>query len=547
MKAREITRYVRFVGAMMLAFAMVLGMVPLKALATEVEVAQPEAEDVQALDTQADGFQDDVVVEDVAPEEVLVTQSEPQGDSVVNRDEALLADGIIDGSAVSENSGDNTQPIDGTRMADALESQMRTQAGSPVDYWSFSCTADYAKAKSVLDIVNSRRASAGRSALRMNASLQSAAMQRAAEIAMYFDHTRPDESSCFTVSDMASGENIAAGQQTASAVMSAWMNSSGHKANILEPSFSSIGVGCCVVGGITYWVQLFSYQSSSSNTFAGSGSRSQSFTVAVSYGSPTVDNIYIYNTDGKTSLYTQSPNVLTRGKNFCIGFCVKDSQLNTQFRVSPHDFSWSSSNTGVARVSQTGVVTAGPEVGTADVFATSSRSGVVLKIPFKTTPPNVSYRTHVQRIGWQKYVSNGAMSGTSGKSYRLEGINIKLSNLPYSGGIQYRTHVQRIGWQGWKKNGAMAGTSGKSYRLEAIEIKLYGEMAKQYDVYYRVHCQKFGWMGWAKNGQRSGSEGYGRRLEGIQIVLVKKGAAAPGNTYLGIKRNIWRAYVKRGK
>jgi uncharacterized protein YjdB len=138
------------------------------------------------------------------------------------------------------------------------------------------------------------------------------------------------------------------------------------------------------------------------------------------------------------------------------------------------------------------------------------------------------------------------MSGTSGRSYRLEGINIKLSNKA-SGGIQYRTHVQKIGWQSWRKDGAMAGTSGKSYRLEAIEIKLYGEMAKYYDVYYRVHCQKFGWMGWAKNGQRSGSQGYSRRLEGIQIVLVKKGAAAPGNTYLGIRRNVWRAFVKRGK
>jgi uncharacterized protein YjdB len=157
----------------------------------------------------------------------------------------------------------------------------------------------------------------------------------------------------------------------------------------------------------------------------------------------------------------------------------------------------------------------------------------------------VSYRTHVQRLGWQSYVKDGAMSGTSGRSFRLEGINIKLSDLPYSGGIQYRTHVQKLGWQDWRKDGVMAGTSGKSYRLEAIEIKLTGEMAKQYDVYYRVHCQKFGWMGWAKNGQRSGSAGYSRRLEGIQIVLVKKGTSAPGATYKGIKQNVSRAFAQR--
>ena len=171
MQTREIARYVRIVGAMVLAFAMVLGTVPLKALATEVEVAQSEAEDVQVMDAQAVGSNDEVAVEDADPEQTLVTQSESQGDSVVNRDEALLADGIIDEGAASKSSDDDTQPIDGVRMADALESQMRTQAGSPIDYWSFSCTADYAKAKSVLDMVNSRRASAGRSALRMNASL----------------------------------------------------------------------------------------------------------------------------------------------------------------------------------------------------------------------------------------------------------------------------------------------------------------------------------------------------------------------------------------
>lgn len=161
--------------------------------------------------------------------------------------------------------------------------------------------------------------------------------------------------------------------------------------------------------------------------------------------------------------------------------------------------------------------------------------------------PWVSYRTHVQRYGWQKYVRNGAMSGTSGKSKRLEGINIVLGGLPCSGGVQYRTHVQRVGWQGWRKDGKMSGTSGKSLRLEAIQIKLYGEVASRYDVYYRVHCQRFGWMGWAKNGAMSGSAGYSRRLEGIQIVLVPKGQPGPGTSYAGINQNVWRAFAQRKK
>ncbi len=161
--------------------------------------------------------------------------------------------------------------------------------------------------------------------------------------------------------------------------------------------------------------------------------------------------------------------------------------------------------------------------------------------------PHVSYRTHVQRIGWQHYVSDGEMSGTSGRSFRLEGIKIRLSDLPCAGGIQYRTHVQRIGWQGWRRDDAMAGTKGKSYRLEAIEIKLYGEMANRYDVYYRVHCQRFGWMGWAKNGQRSGSAGYSRRLEGIQIVLMPKDQPGPGPTCNGITQRFAAPFKQKGK
>ena len=73
----------------------------------------------------------------------------------------------------------------------------------------------------------------------------------------------------------------------------------------------------------------------------------------------------------------------------------------------------------------------------------------------------------------------------------------------------------------------MSGTSGKSLRLEAIEIKLTGEIADLYDVYYRVHAENIGWMNWAKNGEQSGTAGYAYRLEGIEIVLVEKGKKPP--------------------
>ena len=143
----------------------------------------------------------------------------------------------------------------------------------------------------------------------------------------------------------------------------------------------------------------------------------------------------------------------------------------------------------------------------------------------------IRYNTHVQTFGWQAYVNDGELAGTTGLSKRLEGIHIQLANQPYSGNIEYQTHVQTYGWEkNWKKNGKMSGTSGQAKRLEGIRIRLTGEMAKNFDVYYQTHIQHFGWTGWAKNGASCGSAGYAYRLEGIRILLVPKGGGAPGST-----------------
>lgn len=141
---------------------------------------------------------------------------------------------------------------------------------------------------------------------------------------------------------------------------------------------------------------------------------------------------------------------------------------------------------------------------------------------------NVVYSTHVQNVGWQAKVADGKMSGTEGRSLRLEGITIESGIEGV--GIEYATHVQNIGWQDFVSNGKMSGTEGKSYRLEAIRIQLTGENADKYDVVYRVHAQNVGWMGYAMNGESSGTAGYGYRLEGIEIQIVKKGSFAGDTT-----------------
>ena len=125
-------------------------------------------------------------------------------------------------------------------------------------------TSEHAFIRQVVNLVNAERAKEGLAPLTIDTKVQAAAMVRAKECEVSFSHTRPDGSNFATalkeqnVSYRSSGENIAYGQQTPEAVMRAWMNSSGHRANIMNPNFTTIGVGYYEnANGTDYWCQLF--------------------------------------------------------------------------------------------------------------------------------------------------------------------------------------------------------------------------------------------------------------------------------------------------
>lgn len=115
----------------------------------------------------------------------------------------------------------------------------------------------------VIRLVNVERANAGLAPLAKNGTACQAADIRASEIGVSFSHTRPDGRDCFTVFEefgigfTACGENIAMGQPSPEAVVEGWMNSPGHRANILNENFQEIGVGVKNVNGRMHWVQLF--------------------------------------------------------------------------------------------------------------------------------------------------------------------------------------------------------------------------------------------------------------------------------------------------
>ncbi|MFC9844602.1 CAP domain-containing protein [Streptomyces sp. NPDC060223] len=127
-------------------------------------------------------------------------------------------------------------------------------------------SAETAAENAVLELVNVERANAGCSPVAANSSLTELASAFSADMAArgFFDHTDPDGATPWDRAATAGisnlgGENIARGQATAEAVMEAWMNSPGHRANILNCDFKTLGVGVHLGEGGPWWTQDFGY------------------------------------------------------------------------------------------------------------------------------------------------------------------------------------------------------------------------------------------------------------------------------------------------
>ena len=146
-----------------------------------------------------------------------------------------------------------------TGAAGAVHLDRPVQGSSSVSAGIQSSSA----ASEVVRLTNSARSQNGYAALVEDGALSDAAAVRAREIARSFSHTRPSGASFSSalsesgVSYLRAGENIASGQKSASEVVNAWMNSPGHRANILNSSYSRIGSASVNIDGTHYWVQLF--------------------------------------------------------------------------------------------------------------------------------------------------------------------------------------------------------------------------------------------------------------------------------------------------
>ena len=158
-----------------------------------------------------------------------------------------------------------------------------------------------------------------------------------------------------------------------------------------------------------------------------------------------------------------------------------------------------------------------------------------------STGVNVNYQAHVENIGWQASVSNGAVAGTTGRALRIEALNMSLSGLPSSVKVHYNVHSQNVGWTGWRTSGN-AGTTGQALRAEAVSIYVEGLKEQGYDLQYRAHVQNIGWQGWVTAGESAnlnsfaGTTGQALRVEAVQIRLVENANMASAKAKLSSKR-----------
>ena len=138
----------------------------------------------------------------------------------------------------------------------------------------------------------------------------------------------------------------------------------------------------------------------------------------------------------------------------------------------------------------------------------------------------LTYKVHASKIGWENEIANEAVGGSA----NINSNNLEAVNLSYSSSIglsiKAQAHVSKIGWTNEiKGNDVTIGTVGQALPVEAVKLNLVdanGKESDNYSIYYRVYAG-FGWMGWAKNGAQAGTTGMGLKIKAIQICIRKVG------------------------
>lgn len=287
---------------------------------------------------------------------------------------------------------------------------------------------EYSKAFEVLKMVNEEREAANKASgkvageegylvpLKMDASLLEAAMVRAAETAVCFSHTRPDGTSCFTINDKMMGENIALGQTSAYQVMTSWMNSQGHKDNILKNYWSSIGIGCFYQEGVYFWTQCFGMEDIKENcSKPKDGNKTQTLAIATEKFKGLAilgdNNEYSYNFS-----VVLDKSEIEAGKTCSAKlYVINAGYPYVATPIDNNNIKWSSESTKKAKVDSKGKVT-GVGKGSTSIIAKIGNYKASSKIVINKGTQKLSYKKEFEKsYGDKSFKINAKLERGDGK------------------------------------------------------------------------------------------------------------------------------------
>ena len=295
----------------------------------------------------------------------------------------------------------------------------------------------YVMAYEILNLVNQERRNVGASALKMDKNQLEGAMVRAAEIAVVYSHTRPNGESCFSILPKPSGsssrsENIEIGGYTAESAVSGWMGSQPHKEAILNTKYVSTGIGVFECNGNFFWTEFFSTESAVAPSSTNDQTTSQSISVSGSSGGlMTLESPYT------TLAISQSVEAKVSIKSYTKVVYVDTSRFN-----------WSSSNSNIASVSSSGIITANSP-GTAVITATVKNSTISKTLTITVDNGIILNSENFPDANFRSYLSSRDKDG-NGSLSELERRDVtyitlsNYSNLKSIQGIEFFPNLQTL-------------------------------------------------------------------------------------------------------
>lgn len=371
-----------------------------------------------------------------------------------------------------------------------------------------SGTNDQTEARKILSLVNGVRAlnynpnntsesKTPTAPLTWDYNLEKAAMQRAAEIAILFEHKRPDGTACNTAVDgvyYAFGENIHGdgGVSTATTANTGWTKSPGHYGNMIDGDFTCMGAAKFEVNGVSYWVELFGNPNrASSETAAVNGARTYTISAKAEY----------------LDLAVTIPSALTvPTTKQCSVVNTNKGWAPSKVTINPTSFSWISSNGNIVSVSNSGIMTP-KAVGSASIMVKFNNESAYTS-QVTVSQKGTSSNSTATKTGWQKG-SKGWWYGYSDGSF-AKGLTTIGSNKYYfdNNGWMKTGWIHATGnsdWYYFKSNGDMAKgwlQLGKTwYYMNSSGIMQKGRLDLSGSTYFLADngAMKTGWVSYQKN------------------------------------------------